>query len=141
MRLALAALLVLAAGPALAQSGDCRGQAATVERELLMMSPELPALDRFRADRELAYARGLCESDPNRASWEIEKIRRQQTLTEQTRIMPPGGETQLAEQPRFITPGRENLLGQSPRIIVPDRSRWNSGGVDDLGLDGRRDFP
>jgi len=104
MKAALAALAVLVAGPAFAQSGDCRGQAYTVERELLL-NPRLSPSERYRAERELSSARGLCAFDPSRGAWQLERLR------------------------------RENQLAEQPYPIAPSQERWNSGGVDDLEFD------
>jgi hypothetical protein len=104
MKAALAALAVLVAGPAFAQSGDCRAQAYTIEREL-SLNPRLSPSERYMAERELSYAQGLCASDPNRGAWQLERLR------------------------------RENLLAEQPRLIAPSQDRWNSGGVDDLEFD------
>ncbi len=117
MRVRVLLISLLVAGtPALAQEVDCRSQARTVERELLL-NQQLSTSDRYLAERRLSYGTGLCQTDPNRGAWEIDQLRRDND--------------QLAQQPRAMEPGQRPWVipgnSETSPYTVPSQDRWTPG--------------
>lgn len=77
MIMRIAALLLFAAFPALAQStGSCQGSARSLERELTLNADRMAPSDRVLAEQRLSRSRGLCFQDAPRASQDLEQLRR-----------------------------------------------------------------
>ncbi|HTH16512.1 MAG TPA: hypothetical protein VL974_07660 [Magnetospirillum sp.] len=92
MRAVATVVLLCLALPAWGQTGACRGQAYSVQRDL-QLNNRLSANDRFQAEERLNRAQGLCTNDPPRASDDLERLRKdiiqQSTLPPQPST-PPG---------------------------------------------------
>lgn len=104
MRFAVALLLLVLSTPALAQVGDCRGQADTLHRDLALNGSRLSATDRFQAEERLNRAGGLCLNDPRRATDDLEKLRRD--MQQQSMLAHPPG------VPPWTPPGTPGVPGR-----------------------------